>query len=261
MELLYIYSCLQIIFESLPVSSSGNLRLWIPVVQNYFNCEQIPALIDFDFLLHVPTFFIVTLVIILELQLTFSNCSTYKSALVRVGLKIALIDLITALFYGWWRYFIPPFFPLWLGFLCTTAALFSLCFAPKGSNDKTLSWKDALCLGLVQGCALLPGISRFGSTLVAGIWLGLPWVRACIFALLIELPLIGVGFLKIIYSSFYNPSYFNFCTPTYLSLIIAASLVSFCLLRTVFDMVKKKTVWKFGWYTLFLAILAKVWGG
>ena len=78
-------------------------------------------------------------------------------------------------------------------------------------------------------------------------------------SLVIELPLIGAACLKALYSVVTVPAYQELLTGSFLGCILCGSIVSFCLLKTVFAMVKNKTVWKFGWYTLILAILAKAW--
>ena len=50
---------------------------------------------------------------------------------------------------------------------------------------------DALVIGVLQGFAVLPGISRSGSTIVGGVWRGLDRELAARFSLLISLPAIG----------------------------------------------------------------------
>ena len=159
MHLLYIYSCWQIIFESLPVSSSGNLLLWIPLLQRYFDFDQAHVLVDFDFFLHIPTFFIVALFIFINFKASLSDCYKYKGLLARVVVWIIVVDAVTTGFYGFFKYVIPSFFPLWMGFLCTTIMLFSLKWATKDQKNKQLLYKDGLVKAVVQGCALLPGIS------------------------------------------------------------------------------------------------------
>ncbi len=259
MQLLSLYSCLQIIFESLPVSSSGNLLLWIPLLERWLGFDQVCVPVDFDFFLHIPTFFIVALFIFMNLKASLSDCYKYKGLLARVVLWIIVVDAITTLFFGLFKYVIPPFLPLWLGFLCTALLLFSLKWAGKSHKNKQFLYRDALIIGIAQGCSLLPGISRLASTLVAGIWLGYSWPRACLVSLVIELPLIGAASLKALYSVVTVSEYKELLTGSFIGLVIGASIVSFCLLKIVFAMVKNKTVWKFGWYTLILSIVAKAW--
>ncbi|MEM7667721.1 MAG: undecaprenyl-diphosphate phosphatase [Pseudomonadota bacterium] len=68
----------------------------------------------------------------------------------------------------------------------------SLLLAPNfiKSKEKTLSWKTALFMGVGQAFAILPGISRSGSTITAGLLSGVNPKKAAEFAFLMSLPAI-----------------------------------------------------------------------
>lgn len=73
-----------------------------------------------------------------------------------------------------------------------------LAFAPSGGTSRpllSLSWKDALLVGFAQSLALLPGISRSGATMVAGLSVGLSNEDAAHFAFLLGTPLIAAAAL------------------------------------------------------------------
>ena len=82
-----------------------------------------------------------------------------------------------------------------------------LCFPVTGfillwCSDKSgatvcrdLSWKNVIIIGLVQMVALLPGISRSGSTICAGLFCGLKRDEAATFSFLMAIPAIGGGAL------------------------------------------------------------------
>ena len=57
----------------------------------------------------------------------------------------------------------------------------------------SLSWKEALLVGLVQSFALIPGISRSGATIVAGLGVGLSHEDAARYSFLLGTPLIGAA--------------------------------------------------------------------
>jgi undecaprenyl-diphosphatase len=59
-----------------------------------------------------------------------------------------------------------------------------------GRGFRECTWKDALCIGAVQGFAILRGISRSGSTIAAGLWLGLRRETAAVFSFLLSVPAI-----------------------------------------------------------------------
>jgi undecaprenyl-diphosphatase len=71
------------------------------------------------------------------------------------------------------------------------------------SSDKLdyqqLSWQQTLVIGTMQAVALLPGISRSGTTIVAGMGVGLRREAAATFAFLLAIPAIaGAGVLEIL---------------------------------------------------------------
>ncbi len=77
-----------------------------------------------------------------------------------------------------------------LGFLVTGALLVSSLWAPRGEVDHPSAW-TALIVGVAQGVAVLPGLSRSGSTIVLALWLGVRPVRAFELSMLVSLPAVG----------------------------------------------------------------------
>lgn len=66
----------------------------------------------------------------------------------------------------------------------------------KASRDRTrdsMTWRDALVIGLAQCLALVPGVSRSGSTITAGRALGLDRGSAAVFSFLMSLPIISAA--------------------------------------------------------------------
>ncbi|VEN73688.1 Undecaprenyl-diphosphatase [Candidatus Desulfarcum epimagneticum] len=67
----------------------------------------------------------------------------------------------------------------------------------KTPRRRELSVKDALVMGVVQGLAIVPGISRSGSTIAAGLFLGLDGEKAARYSFLLSVPaVIGAGILS-----------------------------------------------------------------
>jgi undecaprenyl-diphosphatase len=66
------------------------------------------------------------------------------------------------------------------------------------SSFATLSWRDAVLVGLAQALALLPGISRSGVTMVAALRVGMRHEDAAAYTFLLATPIIGAaGLLEI----------------------------------------------------------------
>ncbi len=66
----------------------------------------------------------------------------------------------------------------------------------KARSDRTreqMTWRDALLVGLAQCLALVPGVSRSGSTMTAGRALGFDRSNAAVFSFLMSLPIISAA--------------------------------------------------------------------
>ncbi|HKT32724.1 MAG TPA: undecaprenyl-diphosphate phosphatase [Gammaproteobacteria bacterium] len=62
----------------------------------------------------------------------------------------------------------------------------------------TMGWARAFGIGIAQALALIPGISRSGVTLVAGVWSGLDYASSARFSFLLATPIIGAaGLLEV----------------------------------------------------------------
>lgn len=77
---------------------------------------------------------------------------------------------------------------LGIGFCVTTLLLVSTRWAPSGEAPIPSAW-GSLAMGLVQGLAVMPGISRTGATLVVALWLGVRKDRAFELSMMVSLPL------------------------------------------------------------------------
>ena len=61
-----------------------------------------------------------------------------------------------------------------------------------------MGWARAFGIGIAQALALIPGISRSGATLVAGVWSGLDYASSARFSFLLATPIIGAaGLLEV----------------------------------------------------------------
>ena len=59
-----------------------------------------------------------------------------------------------------------------------------------GKNIGQVNWKDSLIIGLSQAVAIIPGVSRSGATITAGLFLGLSRQSAARFSFLLSTPII-----------------------------------------------------------------------
>ncbi|MGH9463481.1 MAG: undecaprenyl-diphosphate phosphatase [Vicinamibacteria bacterium] len=178
--------------EFLPVSSSGHLA----VAQYFLPGFSQPGLL-FDIVLHLGTllavlvYFRQEIVFMLRALGPGNEGTTWRQlwillvvgTLPAVALVLLFGDLITESFSDLWIVGVT-----WMVtgvLLLSTARLTS---NQRGFGDMKVT--DALTVGLFQGAALLPGLSRSGSTIVGGLLRGLTHDAAARFSFLLSIPAI-----------------------------------------------------------------------
>ena len=144
--------------------------------------------------------------------------------------------------------------------LLITCALLLLSQKIKLGHKKVekTSYRDALAVGIVQGIATLPGISRSGSTIVAGMAGGFDKEFAIRFSFLISIPAIaGAALLTLIKADFSQIS-MNF--GPYLLGFAVSALVGYLCIRTLLQLLKKNKFHYFGYYCGAVGLMAIIWG-
>lgn len=192
-----ILGLLQGLTEFLPVSSSGHLV----IVQHFFNLLTPPVF--FDIFLHLATG--LAIIIVLWRQLLTLNKKTLGFILLAslpAGiLGILLNSSIEALFSS---------VKLVAAALMLTGLLlfFTRYFFSRAKNTR-LTWKNTLFIGLFQAVAIIPGVSRSGSTISAGIFAKLKPELVFNFSFFLALPAIfGAALLQLKDLNF-SSSFFN----------------------------------------------------
>jgi len=183
-----ILGIVQGLTEYLPVSSSGHLVL----AQELLGAN--PSGITFEIVVHLGSLLAVIIYFRKKLwemlksffSLDKSPARTYAACLILGTVPAAIIGLTLEDFFD--RMFASPHFTS-VFLLITGVILFSTKFAKRGTNDVT--WLTALLIGIAQACAILPGISRSGSTISAGIWSRIDPAKAAEFSFLLSIPAIG----------------------------------------------------------------------
>lgn len=204
----FILGLVQGLAEYLPVSSSGHLQIFREILG--INLPNDISL-QFDIILHAATV-LSTIVVLWPLfrKLFVSFFSFRRDADFWHVCKI-LISCIPIAFVGFaFKDYIEEAFNnlLVVGIcLCFTAAL--LCFAhfsdrtrggkmvsPEKGRD--ISWWDAFIMGCAQALAVLPGLSRSGTTIATGIMLGDKRSKVASFSfLMVIIPILGEALLDL----------------------------------------------------------------
>ena len=260
-----IIGIVQGLTEFLPVSSSAHLVF----IQNILGVESSLA---FDIFLHLGTLIAV---------LWFFRADVYKMleswwysindirngrfkegfyedpykrlawyvilATIPVGIVGVLFeDSVDALFAG--ALYVPAFF-----LFVTGTILYLSQRMPSGEiNYDTITLKEALFMGLGQACAILPGLSRSGTTIAAGLTIGLEKEFAAKFSFILSIPAIFGAFvfqLKDIGSAMHV----NFL-PVFLG-FIASIVAGYLAIRWMLDLIKNKSLDIFAYYCWLVGII------
>ncbi|MFV8755234.1 undecaprenyl-diphosphate phosphatase [Nannocystaceae bacterium ST9] len=192
---------LQGIAEFLPISSSGHLSL----AQAWLGIDPESAGHSFNIVVHAGTLLAVLLIFRRDLiDLVRGLIDPARVPWARpmfVALVVASSPLLVVLLPGVEDAVIGMEGEVrWIGVaLLITAALLGFSHRKHAPHDDRLappSLKVAFLIGLAQLIAVLPGISRAGSTIAAGLALGLGRARAARFSFLLSIPAVGAATLK-----------------------------------------------------------------
>ncbi len=175
--------------EFLPVSSSGHLV----VAEQVLGVPRHGVVVEVA--LHVSTLAAVLLVYRARIwELLRGMGGNQRSAWRYLGLLV--VATIPAGLAGVWLgdWFEQAFGSLsvvGVDFLITGAILWSTRWAAGRAQRSEPSWRGAGGIGLAQAVAILPGVSRSGSTVAAALWAGVRPGRAAEFSFLMSVPVIA----------------------------------------------------------------------
>jgi undecaprenyl-diphosphatase len=257
--------------EFLPVSSSGHLVLF----QQIFGLKE--AELFFDVCVHLGTLVAVILVFhreignIIAALLRLLSLSGQKDKFlqqlesdpdVKMALLIIIGSIPTAILGLMFhniadRLFSAPFFTGLM--LVVTGLLLWLTRRARLDGKKTglagFSRTKALIIGIVQGLAIIPGISRSGSTISIGLLLGINRETAARYSFLLSIPaIVGAGLLSL------KDGLSQTDPVIRLSLLgaVSAALVGYVALKVLLRMVKTGHLYVFAPYCWLVGILAIV---
>ena len=97
---------------------------------------------------------------------------------------------------------------------------------------ESLTWRHGVLFGLAQSLALIPGVSRSGATIAAGLALGYQRVAAAKYAFLLAIPaVVGSGFFKLadISNDVVEPAWGPIALATVVSFVIGYAVIAWLL--------------------------------
>ncbi|MBF0111759.1 MAG: undecaprenyl-diphosphate phosphatase [Desulfamplus sp.] len=275
-----LFGIVQGLTEFLPVSSSGHLALG----QYLFEITE-PTLF-FDISLHIGTLLAVVIVFFTTIKsIAIAIFNLFKSLIklnlqgfkrdlnsspdIRFALLIVVASIPTAFIGLALKPYIDTFFDSinFVGVMLITTGTF-LWFTKdiqKRDSDASqianFSYKDALFIGLCQGVAVLPGISRSGATITAGLFCGIDREQAARFSFLLSIPaIVGaelLGLKDILFDSQHSSFSLNMGT---LYGTAVAFVVGYVALKILLKIVKVGRIHLFAPYCWILGVVSVVVG-
>ena len=158
--------------EFLPVSSSGH----ITIMSNLFGIEGEENL-TFTIVVHVATVLSTLCILWKEVDWILKGLLKFKMNDETIYfLKICLSMIPVGIVGLFFKDYVEQVFGsglLIVGImLLVTASLLTFSYYAKPRVRREITFRDALVIGIAQACAVMPGLSRSGSTIATGLLLG-----------------------------------------------------------------------------------------
>ncbi|MBO4888244.1 MAG: undecaprenyl-diphosphate phosphatase [Firmicutes bacterium] len=259
--------------EFLPVSSSGHL-----VMGKVFFGMNIDTSALFEALLHVGTLgavfvyfwkdvkmlVIEALKLIRDVVLLIFKKKAWEDYPQRRMVLFILISSIPTAIIGLLveKYLEDLFFSSVIAVGCalivTGLILFSLKKIPAGKKDLSkMKYKDSIFIGIAQGIATLPGISRSGTTVTAGVFCGLEKDFAFRYSFLVGIPaILGSALLKVLKISSSDLSNMGY----YAAGMVVAFALGMVTVHWIGKLLKKDKLHYFGYYCAVVGVAAIIAG-
>jgi undecaprenyl-diphosphatase len=123
----------------------------------------------------------------------------------------------------------------------------------RSRTEEQASWKDASVIGIAQAFALIPGSSRSGTTITAGLFLGLTRETAARFSFLLSIPAVVASGLFEMYRARHDLGNIGLI-PLALSTIVAG-IVGYATIAFLLKYLKTHTTFVFIWYRIALGAI------
>ncbi len=269
-----ILGIIQGLSEYLPISSSGHLEIFKQILGVQLDPD---ASLEFSIMLHVAT--VLSTIVILWHEfypLLVSFFTIKRDNRFYTVCKILLSCIPVAIVGVFFQKNVEEFFEgnLTVVGVCLIITAALLCFAyfsrtraaimnPNRPQGRDISWLDAFIIGCAQAVAVLPGLSRSGTTIATGIILGDNREKVAQFSfLMVIIPILGKGLLDL--KDMLFPDEVAAAAPAVdtLPLVIGflASFIVGCIAcKWMLNIVKQgKLVW-FALYCVLAGILCLVW--
>ena len=248
-----ILGIVQGLTEFLPVSSSGHIQLANELLGTNLDPE---SNLTFSLTLHAAT--VLSTIVVLWTEIwklikgLFSRTFTEEQAyLLKIVISMIPVGVVGLFFKDAIEAAFSSIVVVGV-MLLVTSALLAFAYYAKPRQKDTISYRDAFIVGLAQAVAVLPGLSRSGSTIATGLLLGNKKQSVAQFSFLMVLPpILGNALLDIVKGEFGGGVE---ALPLFAGFV--ASFVTGCVAcKWMIDIVKRG---KLIWFAIYCGIVGVV---
>ncbi len=257
-----ILGLVQGLTEFLPVSSSGHLEIGKELLGITFPPE---SELTFSVVVHAATVMATITIFAQEIwklllggmKFRYNSETQYILKIVVSMIPVAVVglffkDQVEALFSG-------SIYIVAVMLLVTAALLcFSHFFRPRTSHP--VKYRDALIVGVAQAFAVLPGVSRSGSTIATGLMLGVDRAQIAKFSFLMVLvPILGESVLELMDGKF-SPETSGIPTSAMIAGFLTAYVSGVVACKAMIRIVNRGKLYWFAIYCAMMAVAIFIWG-
>lgn len=255
-----ILGIIQGLTEYLPVSSSGHLAIG----QALFGMQDGEDNLIFTVAVHVATVLSTLVVLWSEIEWILKGLFKFEmNAETKYVLNIVVSMIPVGIVGVFFKDQVEEVFGsglLVVGIcLLVTSALLTFSYYARPRLKEEISWKDALVIGIAQAIAVLPGVSRSGSTIATGLMLGNKKEKLAQFSFLMVIPpILGEALLDILKAVKGEAVIGGIGTMPLLVGFVAAFLSGCLACKWMINIVKRGKLIYFGIYCAVVGVVAIV---
>lgn len=255
---------LQGLTEFLPVSSSGHLLM----AQSLFGLKDLVALKSFDIAVHFGTLLAIFIYFGKDfwalIKGFFRGVMGHKNEDFDMAITLLLATipaiLVGLLLSDWldqifYNAISVPVMLILVGIVFLVA---EKIHAKRGQDRQKITRKEGLIIGLAQTLALIPGVSRSGATISAGLIMGIERAKAARFSFLLGsvamVAATAYAVLKVIKGDFLMPP-----TDILIVGIVTSFLAGMAAIGFLMNYLRKHTLAVFAYYRLAAAVAFLIW--
>lgn len=254
-----ILGIVQGLTEYLPVSSSGHLE-----IANALLGVETEENLSFAVVVHAATVCSTIVVLWHEVAFLFRGLFRFQwNEQTQYIAKIVLSMIPVAVVGLFFKDFVESLFGNSLvlvgSMLLLTALLLTFAYYAKPRTKEHISYKDAFIIGISQACAVMPGLSRSGTTIATGLLLGDKKEQVAQFSfLMVIVPILGEAFLELIKGG-YSPEESGISATCLLVGFVAAFISGAIACKWMLNIVKKGKLIYFAIYCVIMGAFSIVY--